>query len=95
MERYETILDELPAGVVFETPEGLLLADGYHRVKAAQLSGRTAVQADIRQGSMEDALRFAVDLAVAEHGLTRSEAIERIRYLSEGRWGGSEGGANP
>ena len=32
VERYAQMLDALPPVVVFNTPEGLLLVDGYHRV---------------------------------------------------------------
>ena len=37
VERYAQMLDALPPIVVFDTPEGLLLVDGYHRLAAARL----------------------------------------------------------
>ena len=36
VERYARTLDVLPPVVVVDTPEGLLLADGYHRVAASR-----------------------------------------------------------
>jgi ParB-like chromosome segregation protein Spo0J len=41
---------------VFDTEEGLLLADGYHRVAAALKEGRKTVEAEVRRGSRHDAL---------------------------------------
>jgi len=37
----------------------LLPTDGYHRVAAAQLAGRTVVQADMRGGTKAQAAKFA------------------------------------
>jgi hypothetical protein len=37
VERYAQMLDALPPIVVFDTPEGLLLVDGCHRLAAARL----------------------------------------------------------
>src|SRR5215216_4067199 len=42
VERYAQMLDALPPIVVFDTPEGLLLVDGYHRLAAARLRGCAA-----------------------------------------------------
>jgi hypothetical protein len=44
--------------VVFETERGLLLADGYHRLAAARLRGERTIQAEVRLGSWDDALRY-------------------------------------
>ena len=44
---YAKIFDALPPIVVFDTAEGLLLADGYHRVAAARRRGlETAIRRD-------------------------------------------------
>jgi ParB-like chromosome segregation protein Spo0J len=85
--RYAQILDQLPPVVVFNLGDGLLLVDGYHRVEAARRLGWTVVQAKVRQGSREDALRFAVDLAASERGLTKDQALDAIRSTSGKRWG--------
>ena len=39
VERYSRMIDTLLPVVVFATPEGMLLADGYHRVAAARVRG--------------------------------------------------------
>jgi ParB-like chromosome segregation protein Spo0J len=85
--RYAQILDQLPPVVVFNLGDGLLLVDGYHRVEAARRLGWTVVQAEVQQGSREDALRFAVDLAASERGLTKDQALDAIRSKSGKRWG--------
>jgi len=56
VEHYAQMLDALPPVVVFETAEGLLLADGYHRVAAARRRGLKEVEAEVRKGSRHDAL---------------------------------------
>jgi hypothetical protein len=87
--RYAQILDQLPPVVVFESDDGLLLVDGYHRMEAARRLGRTVVRAQVRQGSREDALRFAVDLAAVERGMSKDQALNAIRRRSGKRWGAS------
>jgi ParB-like nuclease domain len=47
--------DAIDPVVVFGTPEGLLLADGYHRLAAARRRGATTVNAEIRLGTRPDA----------------------------------------
>jgi ParB-like chromosome segregation protein Spo0J len=73
--------------VVFETDEGLLLVDGYHRVAAARLRGAKTVAAELRRGTREDALGYAVELAAAQRGVSPEAARARIREHSHGRWG--------
>ena len=85
--RYTQILDQLPPVVVFHLGDGLLLVDGYHRVEAARRLRRRVIRAEVRQGSREDALRFAVDLAATERGLTKAQALDAIRRRSGKRWG--------
>jgi hypothetical protein len=86
VERFTIVLDELSPVVVFDTPEGLLLADGYHRVRAAERLGRVTVEADVRRGSRSDALRYAAAVAATERGITEAEAIEHIKKRSGDRW---------
>ncbi len=84
--RYTQVLDQLPPVVVFQLSDGLLLVDGYHRVEAARRLGRRVIRAEVRQGSREDALRFAVDLAANERGLTKDQALDAIWRRSGKRW---------
>jgi hypothetical protein len=45
------------------------------------------VRAQVRQGSREDALRFAVDLAAAERRMSKDQALNAIRRRSAKHWG--------
>jgi hypothetical protein len=80
--RYAQILDQLPPVVVFDLGDELLLVGGYHRVEAARRLGRPVIGAQVRQGSLADALRCAVDLAAADRGLTTDQALDAIRRRS-------------
>jgi ParB-like chromosome segregation protein Spo0J len=85
--RYADRLDDLPPVVAFRTEQGLILADGYHRVAAAQARGRDTIQAEIRHGSAHDALRYAATVGARQHGLSQEETMRRLRQRSGGRWG--------
>ena len=85
---YAGLLDELPPVVVFNDGKQHWLADGFHRVKAAQFADRDAIACEIRQGSRRDAVLFAVS-ANARHGLRRSNADKRkgvMALLSDKEW---------
>jgi hypothetical protein len=78
--RYSGLIDQLPPVTVFRLDDHtLLLADGYHRLAAAQAAGRTSLQADIRDGTKADAMQFAIDLAVREQGVSRQQAGAAIK----------------
>jgi hypothetical protein len=79
VERYAEMLDKLPPVVAFDTDEGLLLADGYHRVAAARRRGLEAVEAEVRQGSRHDALLYAAAVGAAQRGISSDEAASYIR----------------
>ena len=51
----------------------LYLADGYHRVGAAKELGLDEIEADVREGGFNEALKYALH-ANAEHGLRRTNA---------------------
>jgi|SRR5215213_1709998 len=84
VERYAEIVDDLPPVVVFETPEGLFLVDGYHRVAAARRPGPETVEAEVRRGSRHDALRYATTVGAAERGISPEEASSYIERRSRG-----------
>ena len=79
--------DAVPPIVVYETPEGLLVADGHHRLAAARQRGLTTIAADVRTGTRSDALRYAAATAAAARGISVADAMERIRHHSGDRWG--------
>jgi ParB-like chromosome segregation protein Spo0J len=84
--RYAENLGSLPPVVVFETEDGLLVADGYHRLAAARRAGRKTIAADVRRGSRADALRYAIEVASARRGLPAEELATRIRERYSGGW---------
>ncbi len=87
VERYSRMIDTLLPVVVFATPDGMLLADGYHRVAAARVRGLETVEAEVRRGSRHDALRYAATVGAAERGISPEEAASYIiRRRGQGLW---------
>jgi len=84
VEHYSQMLDAMPPVVVFDTPEGLLLADGYHRVAAARRCGLKSVEAEVRKGSRHDALQYATKVGAAQRGISGEESASHIRRRSRG-----------
>jgi ParB-like chromosome segregation protein Spo0J len=84
VERYAKMFNALPPVVVFDTEEGLLLADGYHRVAAARRRGLETVEAEVRRGSRHDALRYAATVGAAQRGISPDAAASYIRQRSQG-----------
>ena len=78
VEHYRRAIDAVTPVVVFSTDEGLLLADGYHRVAAALREGHDTVEAEVRSGSRHDALNCAAAVAAAQRGLSEDEVKEHI-----------------
>jgi ParB-like chromosome segregation protein Spo0J len=78
VERYRRSVDDLAPVVVFDTDDGLLLADGYHRIAAALKEGRETVEADVRSGSSHEALLYAAAVGAARRGLSPDEIKEHI-----------------
>jgi hypothetical protein len=89
VERYALMLDDLPPVVIFDTPEGPLLADGYHRLAAARRRGLETVEAEVHAGSRRDALRYAAEVGGAQRDISAEEAASHIERRA--RDGGSPG----
>ncbi len=90
---YMEVFDRLPPITVFETPEGMILADGFHRVSAATRLGHQEVEADVKKGTRQDALEFAASAnATGGLRLTSEERRLGIRRLVglHPEWGNSE-----
>lgn len=86
VERFARTFDALPPVVVFDTQEGLLLVDGYHRVAAARRLGLETVEAEVRSGSRHDALRYAARVGATQRGISPEKAISYIeRHASDRR----------
>lgn len=83
----------LPPITVFETADsGTINADGFHRVKAAKAAGLEDFPAEVRSGTKEEAIRFALK-ANNDHGVRLTNAdlhnklkaalkIEKLKALS-------------
>ena len=84
-----------PPIVVFFDGSTHWLADGFHRVEAAERAGLTELAADVRRGVQRDAVLFACG-ANAAHGLRRTNADKRrsvetlLRDEEWGKWSDRE-----
>jgi len=65
-ENLENIMKENPI-IVFDTPNSLVLVDGFHRLAAARQLNWDKIPCEIRKGSVQDAFGFAC-LANLRHG---------------------------
>lgn len=75
---------EFPPVTVFYDGTDYWLADGFHRVAAAEAASRSDIDCDIRQGTRRDAILFSVG-ANATHGMRRTNEDKRraVRVLLE------------
>jgi protein gp37 len=64
---------KFPAVVVFYDGAAYWLADGFHRVAAAKVARLAEIDADVRQGSLEDAKWYSYSVNQS-HGLRRTNA---------------------
>jgi hypothetical protein len=77
-----------PAVSVFTNGLSYWLADGFHRVLAAEAAGIDTITADIYKGTLRDAKLYAMG-ANANHGLRRTNADKRRAVeiaLSDAEW---------
>jgi hypothetical protein len=65
-----------PPVTVFHDGEQHHLADGFHRVAAADRNGNDFVLAEVHEGTLRDAVAYSLS-ANADHGLQRSNADKR------------------
>jgi protein gp37 len=68
--------DTFPAVVVFHDGATYWLADGFHRFYAHREHGASGIQAQVHNGTFDDALEYSVG-ANAKHGIPRSRADTR------------------
>ena len=76
VERYADSWDRLPPITVFEVEGRLLLADGFHRHAAAIMMGKRTIPAEVRDGTMPEALDFVSSVNLF-HGLPLTRAERR------------------
>ncbi len=80
--RYMECFEQLPPIVVFETDDGYLLADGFHRYEVAKRLEREAIDAEVKLGGYDDAKEYAA-IANLKHGkpLTRAERGKAVEVM--------------
>lgn len=76
VDRYVECWDRMPPITVYEVDGRWLVADGFHRHAAAVVLNRRVIPAEVRVGTMEDALDF-VSGANLHHGLPLTRAERR------------------
>ena len=79
VKEYARLMDAgqgFPPIVVFFDGEKYYLADGFHRLQAAEQLGKDQIEAEVREGGCRDALFFAA-AANSDHGLRRSNDDKR------------------
>ncbi len=76
VERYADSWDRLPPITIFEVEGRLLLADGFHRHAAAIMLGKRTIPAEVREGTLSDALDFVASVNLF-HGLPLTRAERR------------------
>lgn len=87
-EDIDVILREAPPFVAFDLPDGRrVLAAGRHRSQAAAKAGRRTVPVEVRRGTEQDALAFALRDNM-KHGrpLTTVERAEGVQRLLDQGW---------
>lgn len=81
--------ERLPPVVVYYDGNDYWLAHGFHTLAAAEALMLTEIEADLRQGTLRDAILFSVK-ANAENGLIRGPSDKRRavrRMLEDPEWG--------
>jgi hypothetical protein len=73
--------DSFPAVVVFKVGEDYFLVDGYHRYLAVQGAKFDKILADVRIGTMRDAVLFSAGVN-ATHGIRRTNEDKRRAVLT-------------
>lgn len=77
-----------PGVVVFYDGSDYWLADGFHRCRAAEISGLAEISADIRTGTRRDAVLYSAG-ANGQHGHRRTNADKRravMMLLEDSEW---------
>jgi len=81
--------DQFPPVITYFDGVDYYLADGFHRLHAVKRLGKTSIQADVRTGTLRDAILYSLG-ANRDHGLRRSNADKRKcvqTLLDDFEWG--------
>jgi site-specific DNA-methyltransferase (adenine-specific) len=80
--------DVFPPIIAFYDGVDYWLADGFHRVRAAENAGLDTIAADVRQGTRRDAILHSVS-ANSDHGVRRTNRDKRqavLMLLNDDEW---------
>lgn len=80
--------DQFPPVILYYDGTDYWLADGFHRVRAAEKAGLTEIAADIRQGTRRDAILHSAG-ANASNGVRRNQRDKRqavVMLLTDEVW---------
>lgn len=69
--------DQFPPIVVFRVGKELWLVDGFHRLEAAKLCGKTEIDAEIHEGTSLDAFGYCVSANSGQNALRRTNPDKR------------------
>ncbi len=69
--------DEFPPVTLYGTSTKAWVGDGWHRIAAARMNGADSIEADLKRGGRQNAVRYALK-ANAMHGAKRTKADERV-----------------
>ena len=81
-------LEPFPPITVYRKGKDLWLADGFHRIAAAQKKGYKTIQAEIQSGGLRDAIKYSIQ-ANATHGKRRTNEDKRravLKALQDEEW---------
>lgn len=81
--------DQFPPVIIYYDGSAYWLADGFHRVRAAEKAGLAEIAADVRQGTRRDAILHSVG-ANAFNGVRRTSRDKRqavTMLLNDEEWG--------
>jgi len=88
IKEYAEKFDDLPPVIVFQDGNRNYLADGFHRLAAANSLKKLRIDCDVRQGTKRDAILFACG-ANRAHGLRRTNEDKRRavwHLLTDDEW---------
>lgn len=71
--------EKMPAIIVFNDGENFWIADGFHRDESAGRAGLDEIECEVRQGTVQDAIFYALKTANRKHGLQLNRASKRIK----------------
>jgi hypothetical protein len=73
--------EKLPAPILYKTKDGLLIADGLHRLTALKKSGVQAVICEVREGGPADLFKASIQ-GNLHHGVRRTTADKRESVIT-------------